>query len=90
MYVRHSSLLSSFKDYIDKSTHYYSTIFYKTMYYYLSFSQQWNAPILLFCMKMAPAIALGNVVIIKPAEQTPLTSLALAALVVEVISIRMN
>ena len=41
-------------------------------------------------MKMAPAIALGNVVIIKPAEQTPLTSLALAALVVEVISIRMN
>ncbi|KAK7481086.1 hypothetical protein BaRGS_00027626 [Batillaria attramentaria] len=33
----------------------------------------WNYPVAMFTWKLAPALAAGNVVIIKPAEQTPLT-----------------
>lgn len=43
----------------------------------------WNAPIIMFIGKIAPALAMGNVVVVKPAEQTPLTALALASLVLE-------
>jgi aldehyde dehydrogenase (NAD+) len=38
----------------------------------------WNFPLLLTAWKVAPALACGNPVIIKPASQTPLTALALA------------
>jgi aldehyde dehydrogenase (NAD+) len=38
----------------------------------------WNFPLLLTAWKVAPALACGNAVIIKPASQTPLTALALA------------
>src|SRR5437660_12498881 len=38
----------------------------------------WNFPLLLTAWKVAPALACGNTVIIKPATQTPLTALALA------------
>src|SRR5262245_27739570 len=38
----------------------------------------WNFPLLLTAWKVAPALACGNAVIIKPATQTPLTALALA------------
>jgi len=38
----------------------------------------WNFPLLLTSWKVAPALACGNTVIIKPASQTPLTALALA------------
>ena len=34
----------------------------------------WNGPIAMFAWKIAPALACGNVCIIKPAEQTPLTA----------------
>lgn len=34
----------------------------------------WNFPLLMFAWKIAPAIACGNTVVIKPAEQTPLTA----------------
>ena len=37
----------------------------------------------MWALKFAPAIATGNVVVIKPAEQTPLTALYLAALTKE-------
>ncbi len=40
----------------------------------------WNFPLQMAAMKLAPALATGNVVILKPAEQTPLTAMALAAL----------
>ncbi|KAJ2950133.1 hypothetical protein O0L34_g11481 [Tuta absoluta] len=43
----------------------------------------WNYPIPMFVWKIAPALAAGCVVIVKPAEQTPLTALAVAALVKE-------
>lgn len=43
----------------------------------------WNYPIELACIKIAPAIAMGNTVVLKPAEQTPLTALYLAALAKE-------
>ncbi len=38
----------------------------------------WNFPLLLAAWKVAPALACGNTVVIKPASQTPLTALALA------------
>jgi aldehyde dehydrogenase (NAD+)/phenylacetaldehyde dehydrogenase len=38
----------------------------------------WNFPLLLTAWKVAPALAAGNTVIVKPASQTPLTALALA------------
>src|SRR5215212_4849227 len=44
----------------------------------------WNFPLLLTAWKVAPALASGNTVIIKPASQTPLTALALADIAHEV------
>jgi len=43
----------------------------------------WNFPLMMTIHKMAPALACGNTVVLKPPEQTPLTTLALAALVKE-------
>ncbi len=40
----------------------------------------WNFPLLMAAWKIAPALATGNAVILKPAEFTPLTALALAEL----------
>jgi len=41
----------------------------------------WNFPLLMMAWKLAPALACGNVVVMKPAEQTPLAALYLAELV---------
>ena len=38
----------------------------------------WNFPLLMAAWKIAPALAAGNTVVLKPAEQTPLTALLLA------------
>ncbi len=43
----------------------------------------WNFPLLILCWKLAPALAMGNAVVAKPASLTPLTALALSHLVVE-------
>jgi aldehyde dehydrogenase (NAD+) len=43
----------------------------------------WNFPLLLAAWKVAPALACGNTVILKPASQTPLTALALGEAAVE-------
>ncbi|XP_072939204.1 aldehyde dehydrogenase X, mitochondrial-like isoform X1 [Epargyreus clarus] len=43
----------------------------------------WNYPILMMTWKIAPALAAGCTIIVKPAEQTPLTALAVAALIKE-------
>ncbi|ERL90493.1 aldehyde dehydrogenase, mitochondrial [Dendroctonus ponderosae] len=40
----------------------------------------WNFPVMMAAWKIAPALAAGNTVVLKPAEQTPLTSLYLAEL----------
>jgi len=40
----------------------------------------WNFPLLMATYKVAPALACGNAVVLKPAEQTPLTALELGAL----------
>lgn len=40
----------------------------------------WNFPIMTACFKLAPALAAGCTVVVKPAEQTPLTMLRLAAI----------
>ncbi len=44
----------------------------------------WNFPLLLAAWKVAPALACGNTVILKPASQTPLTALALGEIATEV------
>ena len=43
----------------------------------------WNFPILLACWKLGPALATGCTVVLKPAEETPLTALKLAELALE-------
>jgi aldehyde dehydrogenase (NAD+) len=43
----------------------------------------WNFPLLMAAWKIAPAIACGNTVILKPAETTPLTALLLAQIIEE-------
>jgi len=43
----------------------------------------WNFPLFLACSRLAPALAMGNSVIIKPAEQSPLTAIYLAELAAE-------
>ena len=43
----------------------------------------WNFPMLILSWKTAPALAMGNSVVVKPAEVTPLTALALADLALE-------
>ncbi|MDR3400773.1 MAG: NAD-dependent succinate-semialdehyde dehydrogenase [Pandoraea sp.] len=43
----------------------------------------WNFPLAMIARKIAPALAVGCTVVAKPAEDTPLTALALAALAVE-------
>ncbi|KAH8878811.1 aldehyde dehydrogenase [Thozetella sp. PMI_491] len=43
----------------------------------------WNYPILMAAWKLGPALATGNTVVLKPAEQTPLSALYLANLVVQ-------
>ena len=44
----------------------------------------WNFPLLLASWKLGPALACGNTVVLKPAEQTPLTALRLGELAAEV------
>lgn len=43
----------------------------------------WNFPLLLACWKLGPALATGCTVVLKPAEQTPLTALYLGQLIQE-------
>jgi aminobutyraldehyde dehydrogenase len=44
----------------------------------------WNYPLMMAAWKMAPALAAGNTVVLKPSEQTPLTALKLATLLAEI------
>src|SRR5207237_1055964 len=44
----------------------------------------WNFPLLMLAWKIAPALATGNAVVLKPAEFTPLTALAFAEICQEV------
>lgn len=45
----------------------------------------WNYPLLMAAWKLAPILAAGNTVVIKPSEQTPLTTLKLAELVADIL-----
>uniref|UniRef100_A0A6Q2Z456 Aldehyde dehydrogenase domain-containing protein n=1 Tax=Esox lucius TaxID=8010 RepID=A0A6Q2Z456_ESOLU len=62
---------------------------------YLTFTRQepigvcgqiipWNFPLMMTAWKLGPALACGNTVVLKPAEQTPLTCLYIGSLVKEV------
>jgi aldehyde dehydrogenase (NAD+) len=43
----------------------------------------WNFPLLMLAWKWGPALACGNTIVLKPAEQTPLTALRVAELAIE-------
>jgi phenylacetaldehyde dehydrogenase len=43
----------------------------------------WNFPLLMAVWKLSPALATGNTIVLKPAEQTPLTALRLGELIME-------
>src|SRR5271155_5067894 len=43
----------------------------------------WNFPMLMQAWKLAPALATGNTIVMKPAEQTPLSALRIGELIVE-------
>lgn len=43
----------------------------------------WNFPLLMQAWKLAPALSMGNTVVMKPAEQTPLTALRVGELILE-------
>lgn len=43
----------------------------------------WNSPIMLTCWKLGPALATGNTVVLKPAEQTSVSALEFAKLIEE-------
>src|SRR4051794_26385641 len=45
----------------------------------------WNFPLLMAAWKLAPALAAGNCVVLKPAEQTPVSILALMELVADIL-----
>ena len=44
----------------------------------------WNYPLMMAAWKLAPALAGGNTIVIKPSEQTPLTTLKLAKTIAEI------
>ena len=43
----------------------------------------WNYPLMMAIWKIAPALAAGNVVVLKPSELTPVSTLRFAELVAE-------
>ncbi|MEH2920068.1 aminobutyraldehyde dehydrogenase [Samsonia erythrinae] len=47
----------------------------------------WNYPLMMAAWKLAPALAAGNCVVLKPAEQTPLTTFYLAHLLAEILPV---
>ena len=47
----------------------------------------WNFPILMACWKLAPALAAGNCVVLKPAEQTPVSILVLIELISDLLPV---
>ncbi|HTT02938.1 MAG TPA: gamma-aminobutyraldehyde dehydrogenase [Steroidobacteraceae bacterium] len=47
----------------------------------------WNYPLMMAAWKIAPAIAAGNTLVLKPSEQTPLTTLKLAEVLAEVLPV---
>ncbi|MBF7730637.1 gamma-aminobutyraldehyde dehydrogenase [Pseudomonas sp. N040] len=44
----------------------------------------WNYPLMMAAWKLAPALAAGNTVVLKPSEQTPLSALKLAEFIAEI------
>ncbi len=45
----------------------------------------WNYPLMMAAWKVAPALAAGNTIVLKPSEQTPLTALKLARTLAEIL-----
>ncbi len=45
----------------------------------------WNYPLMMMAWKLAPALAGGNAVVLKPSEQTPLTALKMARLLADIL-----
>ena len=45
----------------------------------------WNYPLMMAAWKLAPSLAGGNTIVIKPSEQTPLTTLKLARIIADIL-----
>ncbi|MFM7085137.1 MAG: aldehyde dehydrogenase, partial [Hyphomicrobium sp.] len=45
----------------------------------------WNFPLLMACWKLAPALAAGNCIVLKPAEQTPMSIMVLMELIGDIL-----
>lgn len=45
----------------------------------------WNYPLMMAAWKLAPALAGGNTIVLKPSEQTPLTTLKLAKIIADIV-----
>jgi acyl-CoA reductase-like NAD-dependent aldehyde dehydrogenase len=45
----------------------------------------WNAPFIMACWKMAPALAAGNTIVIKPSSYTPISTMELIKLIAELL-----
>ena len=65
---------------VDANVHSYSTV---EAYGVIAGITPWNFPLNTAISKVAPALAMGNTFILKPAEQTPLTALAFAEICAE-------
>ena len=48
----------------------------------------WNFPLLMAAWKVAPALACGNTVVLKPAETTPLTAMKLAEVIADALAVQ--
>lgn len=44
----------------------------------------WNFPLMMACWKIGPALAAGNTIVLKPSEQTPLTTLRMSELAADI------
>jgi hypothetical protein len=65
--------------FLKKNYHTYKLLYGpKTFFHYLTFIFQWNFPSAMIARKLAAALATGCTVVVKPAEDTPLSALALA------------
>ena len=80
LFIHHRSIYFKLGIFNSNLLNYLTFLFH--LFHHLLF--QWNFPLLMQAWKWGPALAMGNVVILKTAEQTPLTANYVAALAVEV------
>ena len=69
------------KFFCNKGTSWTTEVLEHNLLTWICFFSQWNFPTSMLCRKAAPALAAGCTVVIKPAEDTPLSALALCQVI---------